>query len=174
MRNLGGHRFYDPTPFRRLRYPCFPYAPGDPDFDKYFAPSGFSGVHQLKEVDAATPDTDDMFFDGIDPRVMSMFDLHVPDSDDLGELDHLLFLALHIVSPISCVCQGILPRSTTLRCVQRTPISSTASSALTLTTGPMTLGSSGPIVSFEVSIISMMLVITSTPILFLVILSPPV
>jgi hypothetical protein len=94
---------------------------------------------------------------------MSMFDLHVPDSDDLGELDHLLFLALHIVSPISCVCQGILPRSTTLRCVQRTPISSTASSALTLTTGPMTLGSSGPIVSFEVSIISMMLVITSTP-----------
>jgi hypothetical protein len=49
-----------------------PDAPVDPHFGKYFASSGFSRVHQLKEVDAATPDTDDMLFDGIDPRVMSM------------------------------------------------------------------------------------------------------
>jgi hypothetical protein len=42
------------------------------------------------------PDTDGMFVDGFhgsDPRVMYMFDLHVPDSaptyyDDLGILDH--------------------------------------------------------------------------------------
>jgi hypothetical protein len=50
-------------------------------------------VQQLEEVDADIPDTDDMSFDGIDPCVMSMFDLHVPDSapayhDDLGEVDH--------------------------------------------------------------------------------------
>jgi hypothetical protein len=37
-----------------------------------------SGVHRLEEVVEAISETDDMFFDGIDPRVISMFGLHVP------------------------------------------------------------------------------------------------
>jgi hypothetical protein len=100
MRNLGGHRLCDNTPSYRLDIHVFrsdvPDAHPDPDFDKYFASSGFSRVHQLEEVNAFVSDSDDMFFDGIDdidPRVMSMFDLHVPDSapthyDDLSALDH--------------------------------------------------------------------------------------
>ena len=136
-----------------------PAAPADPDFDNYFAPSGFCRVQQLEEVDAATPDTnqyrrlhpiptntDDVFFGGIDPRVMSMFDLHVPNSaparyDGLGALNgqvkaiYTPSRVLHLVSPMSCVGLVLLPRSSTLRCVQRTPMSSTVSSALTLTTG---------------------------------------
>jgi hypothetical protein len=39
-------------------------------------------VQQLEEVNTGVPNTDDMFFDGIDgiePRVMSMFDLNFPD-----------------------------------------------------------------------------------------------
>lgn len=55
-------------------------APPDPDFDKYFASSGFFRVHQREEIDAFVPDTNDMFFDGIDPLGMSMLDLHIPDS----------------------------------------------------------------------------------------------
>jgi hypothetical protein len=73
-----------------------PDALEDPDFDKYSGSSGFSRVQHLEEVNTGIPDTDDMFFDridGIDPRVMSMFDLNIPDSapahyDDLGALDH--------------------------------------------------------------------------------------
>jgi hypothetical protein len=60
-----------------------PDAPLDPDFDKYFTSSRFSRVQQLKEDDAFISDTDNMFFDGIhgiDPRMKSTFDLHVPDS----------------------------------------------------------------------------------------------
>lgn len=38
-----------------------PDAPPDHDFDKYFASSGFSGVHQLEQVDVFVSDTDDMF-----------------------------------------------------------------------------------------------------------------
>jgi hypothetical protein len=65
-------------------------------------------------------------------------------------------------------CLAILPRRTTLRCAPRTPMSSTASSALTLTMGHkrrplMTLGSSRSIVSFGSSIISQMLAVTSIP-----------
>jgi hypothetical protein len=52
----------------------------DQDFDQYFAPSSLSGVHQLEEVDVLVYDTADMFFGGIDPRVISSFDLHDPDS----------------------------------------------------------------------------------------------
>jgi hypothetical protein len=46
----------------------------------------------------------------------------------------LLLLALHIVSPISCVGLVILPRSTALRRATRTLMPSTVSSALTLMT----------------------------------------
>ena len=50
-------------------------------------------MHQLEEVDAAISDTDDVFFNGIDTRVISVFDLRVLDSapthyDDLGALNH--------------------------------------------------------------------------------------
>ena len=68
MRNFDEHCICDP----------------DPDFDKYFASSDFSRVHQREEIDTFVYDTNDMFFDGIDgtdPRVMSIFDLQVPDSD---------------------------------------------------------------------------------------------
>jgi hypothetical protein len=85
MRNLRGHRLCDNTPPHRLGYL---------DFDNSFASSGFSCVDQLGEVDTAISNTDDMSFagaDGIDPRVMSLFDLHVPGfartHDDLGALD---------------------------------------------------------------------------------------
>jgi hypothetical protein len=79
-----------------------PDALEDLDFDKYFAPSGFSHVQhleevhkELEEVNTGIPDTGDMFFDGIDgidPRVISVFDLNIPDSapahyNDLGALD---------------------------------------------------------------------------------------
>jgi hypothetical protein len=97
-----GHRLYDNTPPRRLG-PVFldirvAYsdvdAPPYMDFDNSFASSSFSRVHQLEEVDTAISDTDDIFFDGtdgIDPRVMFLVDLHVPDfaptHDDLGAFD---------------------------------------------------------------------------------------
>jgi hypothetical protein len=86
MRNLSGHRFCDNTsPY------CLGHAPLDPVFDHCFASSGFSCVHQLDEVDATVSDTDDTSFDGIDHRVMPIFDLHVPNSapthyDDLDAL----------------------------------------------------------------------------------------
>jgi hypothetical protein len=141
MRNLGGHRFYDnPLPYR-LEYPFVkgdvPNVPLDLVFDQFFASSGFSRVYQLDEVDATVSDTG--------PRVMSMFDLRVPNLapthyDDWDALDHqarrsLLLLALHIVSPTSCVGMMILPRSAKPRYSPRTPISSTVSSALPFSMG---------------------------------------
>jgi hypothetical protein len=68
-----------------------PDAPPDPDFDKYFASSGFDRVQHLKKVDEFESDAADMYFDTInnviDPHVMSLFDPHIPDSapyDDMG------------------------------------------------------------------------------------------
>jgi hypothetical protein len=83
-----------------------PHALEDPDLDKCFASSGFSRVQQLEEVSTRIPDTDDTFFDsidGIDPSVMSMFDLHIPYSapayyDDLGAIDH----QVKAISTASC------------------------------------------------------------------------
>jgi hypothetical protein len=74
---------------------------------RHYASSGVSRVQQLEEVDAAISDTDtdDMFFVGIDPRVMSIFDLQVPimvSSITWSRSSLLLLLVLHIVSPISC------------------------------------------------------------------------
>jgi hypothetical protein len=62
----------------------------DADAPQYFASSGFSGVQHMEEVDALVSYTDDVFFDDIDPRVMSMFDLHAPDSapTPCDDLDH--------------------------------------------------------------------------------------
>jgi hypothetical protein len=66
-----------------------PNAPPHPVFDKYFASSGSSCVHQLVDVNAFVSDTDNKFIDGSDPHKMFMFD-HYPDStptrhDDLGD-----------------------------------------------------------------------------------------
>jgi hypothetical protein len=45
---------------------------------------------KMEEVDGFVFDTDDIFFDGIDPRVMSMFDLYAPGSAPTprDDLDH--------------------------------------------------------------------------------------
>ena len=101
MRNLGGHHYCDNTPPRvadiRVANSDVDATP-HLDFDNSFASFSFSRVYQLEEVDTAISDTDDMFFDGtdsIDPRVMSLFDLRVPDfaltHDDLGALDLYCF-----------------------------------------------------------------------------------
>jgi hypothetical protein len=68
MRDLGGHRFYNNKPSRRLGYPCcqwrVPDTPAAQDIDT-----------NSEEVDAFVLDTDNTFIDGIDPRAMTMFDL---------------------------------------------------------------------------------------------------
>jgi hypothetical protein len=82
------------------------YTPAS-DFDKYFASSGFSSVKQPEEVDAFVSDTDDMFFEGIygiDPRVMAMFDLHIPDSTPA----HYNHMSDHQVNAISTASVGLL------------------------------------------------------------------
>jgi hypothetical protein len=58
-------------------------APPDLGSDQYFALSRLSGVHQVEEVYVLVYDTAAMLFGGIaviDPRVMSMFDPHAPNS----------------------------------------------------------------------------------------------
>jgi hypothetical protein len=52
-------------------------------------------MHQLEEADAFKSDTDNRFIDGIDPHVMSMFDLHVPDSA-LTHHDVMSMFDLHV------------------------------------------------------------------------------
>jgi hypothetical protein len=101
-------------------------------------------MHQLEEVYVFVSDTDDIFIggiDGIDPRVRSMTSLTPLQPNRIiwvisiaSSRRSLLLLALHIVSPISCVGLVILPRSTALRRATRTLMPSTVSSALTLMT----------------------------------------
>jgi hypothetical protein len=61
-------------------------------------------MHQLEEADAFKSDTDNRFIDGIDPHVMSMFDLHVPDS----ALTHHDNLCDDEVQAISTASVGLL------------------------------------------------------------------
>jgi hypothetical protein len=68
----------DSTPSSRLDIHVvnrdLPDALEDPNFDNFFASSGFSRAQQLEEVNAGIPDTDNMFLDGIDgidPRVIA-------------------------------------------------------------------------------------------------------
>jgi hypothetical protein len=94
-----------------------PDAPEDPIFNEDFTSFGFSRVQQLEEVSTGIPDTDDMLFDGIDgidPRVMSMFHLNIPDSapahyDDLGEIC-LASVPSAIVCTSSLLILADLPR----------------------------------------------------------------
>jgi hypothetical protein len=103
MRNLDTHRFYDNTPPYRLGYLCCEKRRPQCTPRSRSASSGISCVHQLEEVDTFKFDTDNTFIDGIDPHMISMFDLHVPDSapthhDDLGD---------HRVKAISTASVGL-------------------------------------------------------------------
>jgi hypothetical protein len=82
MRNLGGQA--STTTHLRVVWDIHvvnsdvPDAPADPDSDQYSASYSFSRVQQPDEVEVARYRRH--AFDGIDPRVMSVYDLHVLDS----------------------------------------------------------------------------------------------
>jgi hypothetical protein len=61
-------------------------------------------VHQLEELDAFVSDTADMFFDGIHGIVMSVLDLHIPDSTPT----HFDGLGDHQVKAISTASVGLM------------------------------------------------------------------
>jgi hypothetical protein len=137
--------------------------------------SGLSRVHQLEEVDAAHvfrrfPPSRDVCIQSSRPPLCCNPLRRFGCARSQGNRDICCFprsasFRRCLASSVDLV---ILPRRTTLRCAPRTPMSSTASSALTLTMGHkrrplMTLGSSRSIVSFGSSIISQMLAVTSIP-----------